>query len=63
MPITTFLYRCDSSFYLEPLMDMLLEREIYGLFLIDRRECTIGLLKGSLTNYKRSFWIIILLKV
>lgn len=47
LPISTFLYRCDSSFYLEPLQAMLTEKEIYGLFLIDRRECTIGLLKGN----------------
>ena len=47
IPITTFLYRCDSSFYLEPLEEMLVEKEIYGLFLIDRRECTVGLLKGN----------------
>ncbi len=46
-PIQTFLYRCDSSFYTEPLEEMLKETEIYGLFLIDRRECTIGLLKGN----------------
>jgi peptide chain release factor subunit 1 len=26
---------------------MLVEKEIYGLFLIDRRECTIGLLRGN----------------
>lgn len=47
MPINIFLYRCDSSFYLEPLEEMLEEKEIYGLLLIDRRECTIGLLKGN----------------
>jgi peptide chain release factor subunit 1 len=47
LPITTFLYRCDSSFYLEPLEEMLAEKEIYGLFLIDRRECTIGILRGK----------------
>jgi peptide chain release factor subunit 1 len=47
MPIATFLYRCDSLFYLEPIEAMLVEKEIYGLFLIDRRECTIGLLKGN----------------
>jgi len=47
MPITTFLYRCDSSFYVEPLEEMFVEREIYGLFLIDRRECTIGILRGK----------------
>jgi len=47
MPITTFLYRCDSTFYLEPLQAMLTEKEIYGLLLIDRRECTIGILRGN----------------
>ena len=47
LAITTFLYRCDSSFYLEPLEQMLIEKEIYGLLLIDRRECTVGLLKGN----------------
>jgi len=47
MPITTFLYRCDSLFYLEPLEAMMVEKEIYGLLLVDRRECTIGILKGN----------------
>ncbi len=47
MPVVTFLYRCDSEFYTQPLEDMLTEKEIYGLFLIDRRECTIGMLRGS----------------
>lgn len=47
LPITTFLYRCDSSFYTEPLEEFLTEREIYGLVLIDRRECTVGILKGD----------------
>jgi peptide chain release factor subunit 1 len=47
MPIATFLYRCDSEFYLEPLEAMLIEKDIYGLLLLDRRECTIGLLKGN----------------
>jgi len=47
IPITTFLYRCDSLFYLEPLEQMLIEKEIYGLLLLDRRECTVGILKGN----------------
>lgn len=57
MPITTFLYRCDSSFYVEPLEEMFTEKEIYGLLLLDRRECTIGMLKGKrveLINYMTS---------
>ena len=47
LPITTFLYRCDSLFYVEPLEQMFTEKEVYGLFLLDRRECTIGMLRGS----------------
>ena len=47
MPIQTFLYRCDSLFYLDPLKDMMTEKEIYGLMLIDRRECTVGILRGN----------------
>ncbi len=46
-PITTYLYRCNSSFYLEPLEEMLAERRCYGLIVIDRNEATIGLLKGK----------------
>ena len=47
IPITTFLYRCDSSFYVEPFEEFFTEKEIYGLLLIDRRECTIGILRGN----------------
>ncbi len=47
IPITTFLYRCDSIFYVEPLEEIFTEREIYGLLLIDRRECTVGILRGN----------------
>jgi peptide chain release factor subunit 1 len=45
--IHTFLYRCDSEFHLDPLEDMLSEKEVYGLLLIDRRECTVGILRGN----------------
>ena len=47
MPISTFLYRCDSLFYIEPLEQMFVEKEIYGLLLVDRRECTVGILRGN----------------
>ncbi len=46
-PVPTFLYRCDSQFYTEPLREMLVERETYGLVVIDRSEATLGLLKGK----------------
>lgn len=44
-PITTYIYRCDSEFLLEPIKDMLEEKKCYGLLVVDRREATIGLLK------------------
>ena len=47
LEIQTFLYRCDSEFYLEPIENMLAEKEVYGLLLIDRRECTVGILRGN----------------
>ena len=47
LPLTTFLYRCDSLFFLDPIEAMLSEKEIYGLLLLDRRECTIGMLRGN----------------
>ena len=47
MPISIYLYRCDSQFYLEPLEEILKEKDSYGLLLIDRRECTIGFLFGK----------------
>lgn len=45
-PITTYMYRCGSEFVLGPLEDMLTEKKTFGLLVLDRREATIGLLKG-----------------
>ena len=45
--ITAFLYRCDSSFFTEPLETMLVDKKSYGLITIDRREATLGILTGS----------------
>ncbi|HIQ39533.1 MAG TPA: peptide chain release factor 1, partial [Methanothermococcus okinawensis] len=46
-PIKTFIYRCDSQFYTEPLEEFLEEKDIYGIILIDRSEATIGIVKGK----------------
>lgn len=45
--VNTRLYRCDKEFVLEPLKKMLEFSELYGLVVMDRREATIGLLKGK----------------
>jgi peptide chain release factor subunit 1 len=46
-PVTSFLYRCDSKFYTAPLHEMLAEKDVYGLVVIDWSEATIGLLRGK----------------
>ncbi|MFQ5974739.1 MAG: peptide chain release factor aRF-1 [Candidatus Hydrothermarchaeales archaeon] len=46
--ITTYRYRCDSEFLLGPIEAMLEESKTYGLLVLDRREATIGLLKGKI---------------
>lgn len=46
-PIQTFIYRCNSSFYLEPLEEIGKEKDLYALLVIDRREATLGLVKGK----------------
>lgn len=46
-PIVTYRYHCDSSFFLTPLEDMLADKKTFGLIVLDRREATIGVLKGK----------------
>lgn len=46
-PIATFFYRCDSDFFTEPLRDILVEKDNYGLIVVDRSEATIGRLVGK----------------
>jgi len=46
-PLNVRMYRCDNIFVLEPLMEMMEHKETYGLIVMDRREATIGFLKGT----------------
>jgi len=41
------LYRCDQTFILDPLKEMLEVKEVYGLVVMDRREATFGILEGK----------------
>lgn len=45
--MSTKLYHCDQVFVLDPLRDMIAEKEVYGLIVLDAHEATIGLLKGK----------------
>ena len=43
----SFRYRCDSTFELTQLEDMLIDRTSYGLFVIDRGEAAYGIASGK----------------
>ncbi|MEM2902626.1 MAG: peptide chain release factor aRF-1 [Candidatus Bathyarchaeia archaeon] len=45
-PINIYYYRCDSRFHLEPLRELLREKESYGILLIDASQATLALLEG-----------------
>lgn len=46
-PIESFRYHCDSAFLTEPLAEMLGDKGLYGLIVLDRRESNVGWLKGK----------------
>jgi peptide chain release factor subunit 1 len=46
-PIESFRYHCDSDFLTEPLEEMLADKGLYGLIVLDRREANVGWLRGK----------------
>lgn len=46
-PVKVKMYWCDQRFVLEPLEEMIAEKEIYGIMCLDRSEADIGLLVGK----------------
>ncbi|MBI4438568.1 peptide chain release factor aRF-1 [Candidatus Woesearchaeota archaeon] len=47
VPLQTRIYRCDKTFQLDLLRDMLESKEVYGLVVMDRREGVIAVLRGK----------------
>jgi len=47
LPLKIRIYRCDKEFILDPLREMLDDKSMYGLVVMDRREGNIALLKGK----------------
>jgi len=47
VPLTTQFYRCESSFVLEPLEELLEHEGAYGLVVMDGKEATIAILRGK----------------
>jgi len=46
-PIQSFRYHCDSAFLTEPLEEMLGDKGLFGLVVLDRREANVGWLRGK----------------
>ena len=49
-PINVYFYRCDNRFHIEPLMEILHEKEVYGIIVIDISDTTIATLQGRRMN-------------
>ena len=41
------IYRCDSRFFLEPLERMMETKDAYGIIVLDGREATLAIVKGT----------------
>ncbi|MCS7146274.1 MAG: peptide chain release factor aRF-1 [Nitrososphaerota archaeon] len=54
-PINFFLYRCDSKFYLEPLKELLKERETYGIIAMDNEDAAIAVFRGKMMVELRTY--------
>jgi peptide chain release factor subunit 1 len=54
-PIITYIYHCSSEFYLLPLQDMLEEKEVYGIVVLDRKEATIAILRGKRIDIVKTY--------
>ena len=48
--VLSYIYHCNSSFFLEPLEEMIEAKEKYGLLVLDKREATIGVLTGKVVT-------------
>lgn len=49
-PLQIRTYRCDQTFLLDPLKDMIEEKDVYGLIVLDNREGNVGILKGAIVK-------------
>ncbi len=47
VPLNTRIYRCDKHFVTDILEEMLVDHDVYGLVVLDRRDATLALLKGK----------------
>lgn len=53
-PINVYLYRCDSHFHLDPLFEMVREKESYGILVLDGSGAAFATLKGKKLDVVKS---------
>lgn len=46
-PVESYIYHCDSNFETGPLKEMIRDKSLYGLIVLDRREANVGWLQGK----------------
>jgi peptide chain release factor subunit 1 len=46
-PISTYYYRCEHRFILDPLLELVQSEDTYGILVMDSKDATFALLKGS----------------
>jgi len=54
-PINVYFYRCDDKFHLEPLLEIVREKETYGILVIDGNEATLATLRGRRMDILKEF--------
>lgn len=52
-PIKANIYRCDSQFMLEPILAIIESKEMYALLVMDGRDATIAILKGTSVSVEK----------
>jgi peptide chain release factor subunit 1 len=54
-PINVYFYRCDARFHLEPLLEMVRERDAYGVVVIDSSEAAVAVVRGQRMDVLQEF--------
>jgi peptide chain release factor subunit 1 len=54
-PINVYFYRCDARFHIEPLLEMVRERDAYGVIVIDSADAVVATVRGQRMEVLREF--------
>jgi peptide chain release factor subunit 1 len=54
-PINIYFYRCDAKFHTEPLLEMVREREAYGVIVIDTSDAVVATVRGQRMEVLQQF--------